>query len=321
MPSPTVVTVVCASAAEQPPSLPRGVADSVELRSAFHTADLERVLPGTEVVFVWDFSGTQLRDGWRWASDVRWVHVASAGVEPLVFPELHNRPVVITNSRGIFDQAIAEFVLGAILAAAKDLPETIRLQQQHRWQHRESRLVHGSTVLVIGAGSIGGAVARLSGAVGCRVVGLARQGRVDPDYDQVLPLADLDQQLPLADYVVITAPLTPGTSGLIGDQAFARARPGMVLINVGRGPIVDEAALVRALDAGTVRIAVLDVFSEEPLPPAHRLWSRPDIIVSPHMCGDFEGYREALVRLFADNLERWRSRQPLLNVIDKSRGY
>lgn len=178
--------------------------------------------------------------------------MASAGVDPLLFPALRDSPIVVTNSRGIFDQAIAKFVLGAVLAFAKDLPATMALQREHTWRHRETRLIAGSTVLVVGAGSIGRAAAGLLRVAGCRVVGVARTARDDPAFGRVAALTDFGKELPDADYVVVTAPLTEQTSGLLGAGAFKRMKPTAVLINVGRGPIVDEDALLAALEVGQV---------------------------------------------------------------------
>jgi phosphoglycerate dehydrogenase-like enzyme len=318
---PVAVTVVCSDPADEPPELSARLGAEADVRLVFDTQQLRDALPTSDVAFVWDFRSTRLREAWSPASRVRWVHVASAGVEPLLFPEMRDQPVVLTNSRGVFDGAIAEFVLAALLALAKDLPESLRLQREHVWKHRETRLVAGATVLVIGAGSIGRAVARLVGAVGCRVVGAARTAREDDCFDRVVPISDLGPELRHADFVVVTAPLTEQTSGLLGAQAFARMKPGAVLINVGRGPIVDESALLEALDRGQLRAAVLDVFGEEPLPAEHPFWDRPDVLVSPHMCGDFEGFTEVLVDLFVENFGRMRSGRQLQNVVDKHRGY
>ncbi|HZC69532.1 MAG TPA: D-2-hydroxyacid dehydrogenase [Jatrophihabitans sp.] len=319
--SDVAVAVVCADPHDQPPELAARLGGDADLTFVYDTDLLRQVLPSSDAVFVWDFQTTRLRDAWPERTQVRWVHVASAGVHPLLFPELRAQPVVLTNSSGVFDAAIAEFVLGAMLLFATDLPTTLRLQREHRWQHRERLRLAGSTVLVVGAGAIGRATARLASAAGCRAVGVARTGRDDPDFDRVVPIAAFDAELPNADYIAVTAPLTSDTAGLLGSAAFARTRPGAVLINVGRGPIVDDAALLAALDAGRLRGAVLDVFADEPLPPDHPYWDRPDVVVSPHMCGDFAGFGDVLVDLFLDNFRRWRVGDELRNVVDKDRGY
>lgn len=316
-----VVAVVCADPDDQPPDLARRLAGQAELRPAIGTGGLREAIQDADAVFVWDFMGTQLRDAWDAATRVQWVHVAASGVHPLLFPGLVDSSVVLTNSRGVFDRAMAEFVLGAVLAHAKDLPATLALQRKHTWRHRETRMVAGSAVLIVGAGSVGRATASLLRAAGCRVTGVARAPRDDPVFDRVVACTDLDSELPDADYVVVTAPLTEQTAGLLGAPAFSRMKPTAVLINVGRGPIVDEDALLAALGAGQLAGAVLDVFREEPLPAGHPFWENPQVIVSPHMCGDFQGYTSTLVDLFADNFAAWRSGRPLRNVVDKQRRY
>jgi phosphoglycerate dehydrogenase-like enzyme len=318
---PAVVTVLCSDPADRPPQLASRLGAEAQVRTVYDVAELAAALPESDVVFVWDFRSSGLREAWSERSTVRWVHVASAGVDALLFPELQDRPVLLTNSRGVFDAAIAEFVLGAMLASAKDLWGTLRLQADHVWQHRESRLVRGATVVVVGAGSIGSAVAHLLNAVGCITVGVARTAREDPVFARIVAFGELGGELSRADYAVVTAPLTDETKGLIGARAFEQMNPGAVLINVGRGPIVDETALLAALDRGALRAAVLDVFCTEPLPPDHPFWARTDVVVSPHMCGDYEGFADTLVDLFANNFARWRSGTPWGNVVDKERGY
>jgi phosphoglycerate dehydrogenase-like enzyme len=314
------VTVVC-SPDDQPPGLAARLGDTADVRPVFDTEQLRDALPSSDAVYVWDFRSTRLREAWGDTNRLRWVHVASAGVDPLLFPELRAQPVVLTNSRGVFDDAIAEFVLGAVLAFAKDLPNTLRLQREHVWRHRETCLVVGSTAVVVGAGSIGRAVSRLLRAVGCRVVGVARSTRVDEHFDRVVAIEHFGDELEQADFVVVTVPLTEQTAGLLGPAAFARTKPSAVLINVGRGPIVDEPALLDALDRGRLRAAALDVFDDEPLPPENPFWDRADVIVSPHMSGDFEGFADVLVELFVDNFARWQDGRKLRNVVDKARGY
>lgn len=318
---PAAVTVLCSDPADQPPQLASRLGAAAQVHTVFDVAALASALPESDAVFVWDFRSSGLREAWSERSTVQWVHVASAGVDALLFPELQALPVLLTNSRGVFDTAIAEFVLGAVLASAKDLWGTLRLQAAHVWQHRESRLVKGATVVIVGAGAIGRAAARLLNGVGCTTVGVARTAREDPDFDRVVALSGFGDELARADYVVVTAPLTDETKGLIDARAFEQMKPGAVFINVGRGPIVDEEALLAALERGALRAAVLDVFCTEPLPSDHPFWARADVVVSPHMCGDYEGFADTLVDLFADNFARWRSGVPLRNLVDKQRGY
>lgn len=282
---------------------------------------LAAALTGADVLFVRDFSSAALRDAWPSAGRLRWVHAGSAGVERLLFPALVDSDVVLTNSQGVFDRAIAEYVLGLVLAFAKRLPGTLALQGDCVWEHRETETIEGRTVLVVGAGSIGRAIGRLLGAVGMRVSGVGRSARTDPDLGVVHPAHQLMSVLPEADYVVVAAPLTEHTRGMLGEAAFAVMKPTARLINVGRGPVVDEDALLGALREGRLAAAALDVFAHEPLPPEHPLWRTPNVLVSPHMSGDVAGWQDAVAGLFVDNFRRWCSGEPLANVVDKQLGF
>jgi phosphoglycerate dehydrogenase-like enzyme len=294
----------------------------VGLWYAATTEELGEALPGADVLFIWDFRSTKLQTVRERAHQLRWVHIASAGIDPLLFPGLISSDVVLTNSRHVFDDAIAEYVLGLLLAFAKDLPHTLDLQQRHTWRHRVTERLAGHSVVIVGAGPIGRAIARLAAAVGCRVTGVARNPRSDdPDFGTVHRAAALLDALTDADFVVVAAPLTDDTRGMFGAAAFQRMKPSARLINVGRGPIVDQAALVTALRGGQLAGAALDVFADEPLPPDSPLWGMSNVIVSPHMSGDVAGFEDELAALFLDNLARYRRGDPLRNVVDKHRGY
>ena len=312
-----LLVVLCDEA--RPPGMAE-VEATVEVRYT-DGPGLAAALPGATALFLWDFFSSALRDAWPAADRLRWVHVASAGVDRLLFPELVTSPVVVTNSRGVFDRPIAEYVLGLVLAAAKDLPTTLTLQRDRKWQHRETHRVDGTTALVVGTGSIGRATAGLLSAAGLRVVGMGSRARSDPELGRVHGADELLGLLPEADYVVVAAPLTAATRGLFDATAFAAMKPDAWLVNVGRGAIVVEADLLSALDRGQLAGAALDVFADEPLPVDHPFWDRADVIVSPHMSGDFVGWHDALVEVFLDNLSRWRSGRPLRNEVDKAAGY
>lgn len=286
------------------------------------SAELVKALPGADVLLVWDFRSSALAGAWPAADSLRWVHAASAGVNHVLTPELVASDVVVTNSRGVFDEPMAEYVLGLALALAKDLPTTLSHQRERRWRHRETERLADRHALVAGTGPIGRAIGRKLRAVGMRVTGLGRVARsTDPDLGEVLPMSSLSDVLPDADYVVLAAPLTDDTRGMIDAKALAAMKPTARLINVGRGPLVVQEDLVEALDAGTLGGAALDVFVSEPLPTSSPLWRLPNVIVSPHMSGDVVGWRAELVALFVDNLSRYVEGQPLRNVVDKARGY
>lgn len=283
---------------------------------------LGAALGGAEVLFLWDFFSSALREVWDRADRLRWVHVAAAGVDTLLFDGLRDSEVVVTNARGTFDRPIAEYVLGAVLAHAKLLHESYDLQLRREWRHRESRQVRGARVMVVGTGGIGRETARLLRAVGMEVTGAGSRARDgDPDFGQVVASAELVEHVGDVDYLVNAAPLTPATRGLVDARVLAALPRRAHLVNVGRGPTVVEDDLLAALRGGGLDGATLDVFATEPLPEDSPLWDAPGVVVSPHMSGDVVGWRDTLARQFVDNARRWLAGEPLENVVDKDLGY
>ena len=316
---PTVVLLT--SAGTPPPYNLRSLEEQAEIVPT-DAAGLPRALPGAQVLFVWDFFSTALRDAWPHADALGWVHVAAAGVDSLLFDALCASEVEVTNASGAFDGPIAEFVLASVLAHDKQLHTSKELQRQGVWRHREVRRTRGQRVLVVGTGGIGRATARLLRAVGLEVRGAGRTARdADPDFGTVVASADLARHAAWADHVVLIAPLTEETRGIVGAEVLAQMRPSAHLVNVGRGALVDEPALVEALRTGGIAAASLDVFDEEPLPPGHPFWRLDNVHVSAHMSGDVVGWRETLADQFAQNLARWRAGEPLANRVDKQLGY
>ncbi|ONF63244.1 hydroxyacid dehydrogenase [Amycolatopsis keratiniphila subsp. keratiniphila] len=285
-------------------------------------AGLADALSGADAFFVYDFLSTAVPAAWHAADRLRWLHIASAGVDPVLFPGLQESDVVLTNSRGVFDGAIAEYVLGVVLTFAKDFARSWDLQKQRRWKHRESERIAGRRVLVVGTGPIGRSIARMLRAAGMSVAGVGRRPRADdPDFGDVYASSELSRHLPGADYVVAVAPLTEQTKGMFDAEAFAAMKPGSRFVNVGRGELVVTSDLIGALRNGPLGGAALDVFDTEPLPAESPLWTMENVLISPHMSGDFVGWRNTLVEVFADNFRRWRAGEPLRNVVDKRLGY
>lgn len=315
-----VITVLMA---EDEPPMPglEALEGQAVVREARHREELEAALPETEILLVTDFRTDMLQEVWPDPCNIRWIHATSAGVDALMIPPVRDSDIPVTNARGIFDRGIAEYVLGALLLFAKDTLTNLSLMKQHRWQHRETRLLRGSRALVVGAGSIGREVATVLGAMGVSVVGTARNAREDAAFERVHAQQDLPDLLPEADYVIITAPLTPQTEGLFDADQFLRMKPGAVLVNVGRGPIVETSALLAALQSGRLGGVALDVFEEEPLHANHPLWDEPNAMLSAHMAGDFIGWRAALGQQFVDNFQRWQKGEPLNNPVSKEHGY
>jgi phosphoglycerate dehydrogenase-like enzyme len=274
-----------------------------------------------EVAYMWDYRSRQLRELWPRLPELRWVHVAAAGVDAFLFPEMLASDVIITNSRGAFDEPVTEFALALILATAKRLNLTMANQGARHWQHYETRLLAGRRALIVGFGAIGHRIGRSLRDLGMRVVGIRRSGEPHPDADEMFTLAALREQLGLADYVVLVLPQTDETRQLIGADELRLMRPSAVLVNVGRGSAVNELALAEALTAGTIAGAALDVFEREPLAEDHPLWTAPNVLITPHMASDADDWRQRIMDVFSDNLTRYLENQPLLNVIDKQRGY
>ncbi|HVK24979.1 MAG TPA: D-2-hydroxyacid dehydrogenase [Actinokineospora sp.] len=311
-------TIVVLCGAERPPRM-----TSIEQIAAVRYTTgprLAEAMPGADVLFAWDLRSTALRQAWPSADALRWIHAAAAGVSHLMVPGLAESEVVLTNARGIFDEPVAEYVLTVMLAFAKDLPTTLRLQQRRIWQHRETERLAGSRALIVGAGPIGRAIARKLRAAGVAVSGVGQQARSnDPDFGEVVPMAELRRALPEHDHVVVALPLTPATAGLIDANALRAMRPTARLITIGRRGLVVTADLLDALDHGLIAGAALEVFADEPLPPSSPLWDQPNVLLSPHMSGDVKGWRDELVRLFETNLARYVSGEPLLNVVETRR--
>jgi phosphoglycerate dehydrogenase-like enzyme len=317
----TVVLVQGAESLDQVPGL-SAIACEAELRLVPADADISADLHGAEVVLGWDFSADTLAGAWPSADALRWIHWSGAGVDAVLFDELVRSEVVLTNSRGVFDRAIAEYVLLLVLSFAKRMPQTTRFQSESRWNYRLTERVDARDVLVVGTGSIGSEIARLLTAIGMRVSGVGRRRRDDhPVFGTVHAAHELDDRLPAADFVVAATPLTSATRRMFSTDQFALMKRTARFINVGRGAVVDEAALVRALRAGEIAGAALDVFESEPLRPSSPLWTMDDVIVSPHMSGDFLEHPNAVVEIFLDNFRRYRMGEPLRNVVDKELGY
>ncbi|MER8028481.1 D-2-hydroxyacid dehydrogenase [Streptomyces bauhiniae] len=284
-----------------------------------HTDDdgLAALLPQADVLLVWDFRSRAVRDAWPGEGRrPAWVHTASAGVDHLMCPELAASDTVVTNARGVFDQPMAEYVAALVLAAAKDLPHTVRLQRDRVWRHRETRRVAGTRACVVGSGPIGRAVAATLKALGVTPALVGRVPRTG-----VHGPADLDRLIARADWVIAAAPLTGQTRGMFDAHRFGVMQPSAVFVNVGRGELVDEPALAEALRRRWIAGAALDAFTTEPLPADSPLWDVPGLLVSPHMSGDTAGWRDELGAQFVDLYDRWAAGRDLVNVVDKKRGY
>lgn len=288
-----------------------------ELRSAIKDAD---------IVFGWNYftNPKMLERAFDAAENLSWVQTAGVGIERVLFPELVASDVILTNGAGVYDQTMAEYATTMMLIFAKDVIRTVDDQRAHKWNFRGPNCdtLVGRELVVVGAGSIGRAIGRQARALGMTSIGVARTHREgDADFDVIHPSSELPEVVASADYVVLACPLTPETRGMIGREELGRMKASARLINLGRGELADEAALVEALREGSIAGAAFDVFWQEPLPADHPLWEMPNVLISPHIAGDIKTTPERFVRLFLDNLKRWQSGLPLVNVVDKSLGY
>ncbi len=279
--------------------------------------------PDADVVFAGQITRAQLAVARR----LRWLHSPAAGVGGMLFPEMVSSSVVVTNSRGMSAGTIAEHVLAVILALFRRLPHAFRSQTAREWAQdaigaEGNRLVAGARVLVVGLGAIGGAVAHRLTLLGARVTGLRRRATSETHGEwTVAPAGRLHDLLPKADVVIIAAPHTRETRGLIGRPELALMARDAILVNVSRGPLVDEPALIEALSTRAIGGAALDVFVDEPLPPDSPFWTLPNVLITPHTSGFRPDHWDAATALFADNLERFDAGLPLGNVVDKMAGY
>src|SRR6266699_3881968 len=270
---------------------------------------------------------------WRQlAPHLRWLQCSSAGVDGLRPTGVLDTDsgVIVTTATGIHATIISEYVFGSILMFNRNWPEMVRLQDRHIWPRSASWYNLGARELVdqalgiIGLGHIGRRVAQLGQAFGMHVLATRRtvsDGEKDPDVDELYPMEQLQELLRLSDYVVLAVPLTQGTEKLIGEAELRAMRPNAYLVNIARGRVVDEKALIRALQERWIAGAGLDVTEEEPLPANSPLYSMPNVILTPHISGLSAHYDKRLTALFAENLQRYRSGQPLRNRYDPERGY
>ncbi|MBH8562839.1 D-2-hydroxyacid dehydrogenase [Nostoc sp. CENA67] len=253
---------------------------------------------------------------------LRWQQSPSAGVNHLLTPAFLQRDIILTNGAGIHAIPISEFVLTFMLYHAKNLRKLQIFQEQHTWVRGVFlEELANATLLIIGTGNIGQAIAHRAKAFGMQVWGSRRRAEPLPNFDKIVGVDEWRSLLPAADYVVIATPLTPETRGLIDATALRLMRRSAYLINIARGAIVDEAALVTALSEGWIAGAGLDTVTTEPLPPENPLWSLPNVFITPH-CSALSPYlKERITELFIDNLKRYQTGQPLRNVVDKQAGY
>jgi phosphoglycerate dehydrogenase-like enzyme len=287
---------------------------------------IEDYLREAEIVIAWSIRPEQFKQ----AQKLRWIHSPAAAVHQLMFPELIDSDVLLTNSSEVHGGVVAEHVMSLVLALAKRLPQAARFQQRHMWGQEalwlgrpRPREIAGATLGLLGLGSIGRRVAKSASALGMRVLAVREHlGKEIPEgVQQVFASSQLDEVLTQSDYVVLATPVTPATLGLMNAARLAKMKPDACLINVGRGPLVDEAALAEALREHKIGGAALDVFKEEPLPSNSPLWDLDDLFITPHTAGITEKLWDRHYALISENLRRYLEGKPLLGVVNKRQGY
>lgn len=251
------------------------------------------------------------------ARRLRWVQVIGTGTDNVAI-HLTNRPeVALTNVRGIHGDQMSEAALAAMLSLARDLPRLARNQTAQHWERFPARLLAGHTVGILGLGAIASALAPRCQALGMRVVGIGSTPRDIPGFDRVVARADLAVSVAELDYLVLLTPYSPDTHHIIDKDVLSAMKPGAFLVNLARGGVVDEDALLEALQAGRIAGAALDVFAQEPLPADHPFWGLSNIIITPHVAGFHQGYADQVLSLVADNLRRYRDSgaDALINIV------
>lgn len=289
------------------------------------TEAFERTAPDATVIFNWSGSGALLRDVFAMCPRVQWVHSRAAGLDGVLFQELTDHPVPLTNGSGVFSPSLGEFAIGAMLYFAKDFRRLVTNQMAGVWEQFDIEMISGKTLGIVGYGDIGRAVATRARAMGMRILAVKRHGppmyNVDPLVDRIYSPENRREMLALCDYVVAAAPLTAETRGMIGDAEFAAMKPEAVIMNLGRGPVIDESAMVRALTERRIRGAALDVFDREPLPAGHPFFQLDNVLLSPHSADHTHDWLDLAMRFFVEQYERFSKGVPLHNVVDKKLGY
>ena len=302
------------------PALPR-MPSGTRAQVAHNVEDALALAPQADALLVATGNAATLERIWRAAPRLRWIHTRPAGVDHLLFADLVKSPIPVTNSRGVFSSSLAEFAAFGLLFFLKNARLLMRNQQLAKWAAYEPGALRGQAVGIVGLGDIGRACATVIRPFGARIVGLRRSGRPDPVADEVVPADRILDMVASVDHVVVATPLTEETHHLIGDRVLGAMRPGAILVNVGRGKVVDETALLAALDQGRLSGAALDVFEQEPLPPDHPFWRMENVLISPHTADHTKDWEANTMEPFLDNVRRFRDGEPLLNPVDKRLGY
>jgi phosphoglycerate dehydrogenase-like enzyme len=320
-----LVLVLGAGPDDEPPGI-REASRWVDLAFAASGPDLAMDLEHVQGIFIWRAKfwrshGDRLAQILPQMASLRWVQAGSDGVDGLLLPELVAGAAQVTNARGVFDDSIAEWAIGAMLAFASRILVQRDAQLRGEWVYGQTERLAGRRLLVVGPGPIGRAIARRATALGMSVSAVGRSARRDDLFGDIGDPDGFHDSLAGADWVVDALPLTDETRHMFDRAAFAAMPSTARFMNVGRGGTVDEPVMVEALETGEIAGAALDVFEEEPLPASSPLWAMANVLISPHMCGDFEGWEREVVGVFVENARRFALGEPLVNLVDKKAGF
>jgi phosphoglycerate dehydrogenase-like enzyme len=304
------------------------IRESAHITISNDEATLEKLAPEAEIILYSGLTGKTVSfpEIWRHVTKVEWVHSLSTGVEKMLFPALIESPVPVTNARGVFKRSLAEFAVLGMLYFSKRVRRLVDNQRAHKWDDLSVDFLRGQIMGVAGYGAIGRECATLAKALGVKIYATRRrpeQSANDPILDRIFPSSGLHEMLAEIDVLLAAAPLTPDTRHMLGDAAFRVMKPSAIVINVGRGPVIDEAALIRALQEKRVAGAALDVFETEPLAADSPLWDMENVLISPHSADRTRNpdWLDLSMQCFVDNFRRYVNGQPLENVVDKRAGY
>lgn len=286
--------------------------------------ELGPALNEARILYNWGVGKAEVQKVLARAPKLEWIQTRSAGLDSLLFPELIHSPVCLTNGSGTFSESLGEFVITGALYWAKDIPRMLRSKAEKRWDVFNVSELSTQTMGIVGHGDIGRAIARRAKTLGMRVLALRRDPSPragDEHVDKVYATQDLRAMLPECDYVVVAAPLTPSTKHLMSTAEFNVMKSSAIIMNVGRGPVIDEAAMTEALRTKRIRGAALDVFEVEPLPNDSPLWEMDNILISAHTADHTYTWLNDAITFFLDQLDRYRKGEPLKNIVDKHAGY
>jgi len=318
----TDIVVVLRPDGAHPPTLAEKLGDAARFHFVRSLDEVAEEAHQAPVGLLWNFRSRLFADHLDLFPKLEWVHVSASGVDALASDAVRRRGLTVTNATGVTAVGMAEYTFALLLAAVKRFGPMVRAQVEKRWETRETPMVDGKTMVLVGVGAVGQALAPRAAAFGIRVIGVGRMPRgAYQGFERIVGVDALDDALGEADFLVLAAPATRETAGLLDRERIRRLKPEAIVVNVGRGVLLDESALAEALASGSIAGAALDVFAVEPLPSESPLWELENVLVSPHIAGDPTDWQVAMVDRFVENFRRWQVGEELISVVDLELGY